>query len=108
MSDLATLTGQTTIEVVKENGQTARVAVRQIPVGMWQQAIESAFDEAKFIELVANQEAGFADSLQPASRTAIAELAEEVNADFFAYLARRARAVNRIAPGAIAKAATSR
>lgn len=106
--ELETVTGGSNLEVVDVRGQKHNVRVMQIPVDMWPKAIDVAFDEPRFIELVTTQEKGFADSLTPQSRTRLAEEAERVNEDFLASLARRARMLNRVAPGIMLKAAGSR
>lgn len=105
MNPLETITGHSNISVQQIDGTTVEVRVTQIPVEMWPKAIDVALDEARFVELVCNQPRGWADKLPPKSRTIVAEEAERVNEDFFASLARRARMVNRLAPGYIARAA---
>ena len=102
---LEVITGSSNLSVLEADGSTSEIAVRQLPVDMWPKAIDVALDEARFVELVCNQPRGWADKLPPKSRTIVAEEAERVNEDFFASLARRARMVNRLAPGYIARAA---
>lgn len=106
--ELETVTGGLNVEVVDVRGNKQTVRVAQIPVNLWQKAVDVAFDESKFIELVCTQEIGFADSLTPRSRTELAEAVERVNEDFLASLARRARMINRVSPGIMQRAALNR
>lgn len=103
--ELQTAIGGSTVEITTPSGTTEKVFVRQLPVKLWDEAIEVALDEGRFIELVSGKESGWAGKVLPEARTLLAEEAERQNADFFAYLARRSRMVNRLAPDMLTKAA---
>jgi len=105
---LETVLGGANLTLALSRGGVVTVKVRQLPVDLWDTALDVALDEPKFIELVCNQEAGWANTLTPRARTEVAEAVEKVNEDFFAFLARRSRAIRRVAPGAFNPAVPSR
>jgi hypothetical protein len=103
----AALSGGVEIEAMLATGKAEAVLVRQIPVGEWNKAAEVMFDELRFLDLVCNRAAGWSVGLAPGSVSLLTAKAEEVNADFFGYAARRIQRIQRYMPDALTTAAAA-
>lgn len=66
-----------------------RVCASEMPVRRYDAAVKVLDNEAKFIELALAKPEGWAGTLTPKSYAEVAEAAQEVNARFFAFCARR-------------------
>lgn len=78
--------------VTKLDGTTEAVKVMQLPIRSMGDYLAAIDDESKLVELAANKEAGWSDSLTEESFEAVIIKMEELNADFFfRWLNRRAK-----------------
>lgn len=91
------------VPITLADGSADTVRMRELPVKLFEQAGEVMMNELQFVELVAAKPRGWAETLTPESLTQVAEAAEEVNGNFFAYSARRLKKLERLAPGAVAR-----
>src|SRR5688572_7418519 len=105
-SPLATLLGGVEIEVKKLDGSTEKVRVRQLPVKLYPQYLQSMQDEPKMIELLCDKPEGWSDGLALAEFGRISEAGEELNRDFFDWFKRNRKRQEQLAPGLMERVAT--
>lgn len=82
------------------NGTVETIAVRALPVRKFDTYLKLIDDEPGTIELVTDKPPGWSDTLMPHSHAEIMMVSEELNgADFFAWLQRRVKRQEQLAPG---------
>lgn len=99
---LATLAAADELTVTYASGQTEPIKVRALAVKEFKAALRVVDDEQAFVALVCNRKPEWTELLTPASYTAVAVKARQMNEDFFAYSARAIANVTALTPGGLA------
>lgn len=97
---IATITGGRTMQARFTNGTTEDVFLRQVPIRQMPTYLATMDDEPALLELVADKPKGWADGLTVESHAELITASEALNSDtFFAWLRRRVRRQESLAPG---------
>lgn len=97
---IETLAGGKTVRAHLTNGTTEAVFVKQLPIRKLPDYLAKQDDEAGLIELACEKPAGWVDNLTVESHEALIEAVEAMNnVPFFAWLRRKVRRAERLAPG---------
>jgi hypothetical protein len=105
ISKMETLNGGALLEAIHLDGAIETVKVLQLSVRQYQQLRNSLDDELKVVELYCGKPEGWAETLTPASHSAIAEKGGELNNAFFGAWARRSLNLQElIMPGIVDRA----
>jgi len=100
LAAMATVLGALELEVVRLDGSTERVSVKQMPIKDYPRILELVDDELGLAALYCGKDKAWAEGLTPASYEAVIENADKLNADFFSrWVARRLGRMERIKPG---------
>lgn len=97
---IATLTGGRQMTARFTNGTTESITLRQVPIRLMPSYLATMDDEPALLELVADKPKGWADGLTIESHEELIAASEALNSDtFFAWLRRRVRRQESLAPG---------
>lgn len=97
---IATLTGGRQMTARFANGTSEAVTLRQVPIRLMPAYLATMDDEPALLELVADKPKGWADGLTIESHEELIAASEALNSDtFFAWLRRRVRRQESLAPG---------
>lgn len=97
---IETLIGGKQVSVKFKGGTEEAVFVRQLPIRQLPEYLSKQDDEAGLIELVCDKPSGWSDGLTMQSHESLIEIVEAMNSvPFFAWLRRKVRRAERLAPG---------
>ena len=102
------LLGGVPATAVKRDGSTEDIHLRILKISEYPRFAMLMDDEARSIEMLCDRPPGWSDSLDPESHEVLVAKAEEINAAFFRWSARRVARAERIMPGASAALLNSR